>query len=71
MGTGSFQVPSVKTRGMDTNWNIGNVSSYGHEENVFTVRMTEHWNRLPRETVESPPLEIFETHLDIFLCNVL
>jgi len=29
----------------------------------FTVRVTEHWNRLPRGTVESP-LEIFKTHLD-------
>ena len=31
----------------------------------------EHWNRLPRETVESLPLEIFKTHLDVFLCNLL
>jgi len=30
--------------------------------------VTEHWNRLTREVVESP-LEIFNTHLDAFLCN--
>ncbi|GAB0210132.1 hypothetical protein GRJ2_003479000 [Grus japonensis] len=40
-------------------------------KNFFTVRVTEHWNRLPREVVESPSLEIFKTHLDTFLCNLL
>ncbi|KFW09687.1 hypothetical protein N327_05914, partial [Fulmarus glacialis] len=35
----------------------------------FTVRVTEHWHRLPGEVVESPSLEIFESHLDMVLGN--
>jgi len=34
----------------------------------FTVMMTEHWNRLPRE-VESPSLEILKSQLDMVLTN--
>ncbi|GAB0203552.1 hypothetical protein GRJ2_002820800 [Grus japonensis] len=40
-------------------------------KNFFTLRVTEYWNRLPREVVESPSLEIFKTHLDVILCNLL
>ncbi|KGL80450.1 hypothetical protein N309_09378, partial [Tinamus guttatus] len=36
-------------------------------KNFLTVRVTEHWNRLLREVVESPSLEIFKTHLDTVL----
>jgi len=37
----------------------------------FTLSVTEHWNRLPREAVKSLSLEIFKTCLDTFLCNLL
>ena len=40
-------------------------------KNFFPLRVTEHWNRLPREAVDSPSLEIFKTRLDKVLCNLL
>ena len=41
------------------------------KKHFFTVRMTEHWYRLPREVVESPSLGIFKSYLDIALGNQL
>ena len=40
-------------------------------KNFFPLRVTEHWNRLPRGVVESPSLEIFKTRLDAVLCSLL
>ena len=40
-------------------------------KNFFMVRLTEHWNRLPREVVESPSVEILKTHLDTYMCDLL
>ena len=40
-------------------------------KNFFPLRVTEHWNRMPREAVDSPSLEIFKTCLDKVLCSLL
>jgi len=36
------------------------------QKNFFMVRLMEHWNRLPREAVESLSLEIFKAYLDTY-----
>ena len=40
-------------------------------KNFFPLRVTDSWNRLPRELVESPSLEIFKTCLDKVFYSLL
>jgi len=35
----------------------------------FTMGVVEHWNRLPREAVDTPSLEVFKARLDGVLSN--
>ncbi|KFP22640.1 hypothetical protein Z169_10570, partial [Egretta garzetta] len=37
----------------------------------FTMRVVKHWNRLPREVVETPSLEAFKARLDRVLSNLI
>ncbi|KGL88257.1 hypothetical protein N301_07731, partial [Charadrius vociferus] len=37
----------------------------------FTLRVVRHWNRLPREIVYAPSLEVFKARLDEALSNLV
>ncbi|KFZ53053.1 hypothetical protein N321_02154, partial [Antrostomus carolinensis] len=37
----------------------------------FPVRVVRHWNRLPREVVAAPYLQVFKARLDEALSNLV
>jgi len=53
-------------------FNLGEVRFRQHiRKKFFTVRVVRCWNRLPREVVEAPFLEVFKARLDGSVSNLI
>jgi len=59
-----------RTRSNDFKLRVGRFR-LGVMKKFFTVRMVKHWNRLPRQAVEAPSLEIFKARSDGALSNLI